>query len=76
MDRLPVTSSLNQYVPTPTVAAVPTVTVGGEKNPAPASRMYIFVIGLEDAVPTIALTDAGAAGDRDGRLTAIFGTVE
>ena len=38
--------------------------------------MYTFDIGLVDALPTIAWTDAGACGDNDGRLIATVGEVE
>jgi len=73
-DLEPVTTSLNQYVPIPVVAAAATVTVGAEKNPAPA-----FTILMEAIVPaalTVATAEAAICGDRDGRVNVTFGAVD
>ena len=70
----PVTTSLNQYVPTPTVAAEPTVIVGAEKNPAPASVILIEV--TEPPALTTAFADAGKFGDNEGYEIEMCGTVE
>ena len=73
-DLEPVTTSLNQYVPIPVVAAVATVTVGAEKKPAPASVMLIALI--VPAALTVATAEAGSCGDSEGRVNVTFGAVE